>query len=1166
MKKTFRLLALLMLVVTMCFAVVSCDGDSTPENAVITNDFGAKLEGGGFDAGAVLNTEPLAADSAERANAIEKIVEYGVPLEQKAVAVYDIDATKDGVEVQPNGSVRVTIPAPIAEITSYDVFHISDNGSVEILNAVTADGKITFETSSFSTFLVASKLNVGDDVFANAPSYVAPYQTTKLGNATVNINSMYQNYGNFKVGTDATEYFTYQTYTNAGEKITLTAIPNEGYEFVKWTKNGVTVSENATFEYTVTEGSNQLYAQFKEISTYLLSVVHDGFFYNRGTNFINGVGRYGDANIRFKEGESITLGFRPSEGYRYVGLYDNDDNLVTTESTYTFNITADTRFWVRYEEIPNYLLSVTNDGYYYIRGNHKINGKMYGGETGVRFNDGDLVEMEFIPSEGYRYVGLYDDDDNLVTKESKYTFNITADTRFWVKYEETPTHVLYVVTDGYYYNRGTNFINGVGRTGDFGISFNDGDSITLEFRPSEGYRYVGLYDNDDNLITTESEYTFNITADTRFWVRYEEIPTHVLYVLTDGYYYNRGTNVIKGFGITGDAGTRFNEGESITLEFRPSEGYRYVGLYDNDDNLITTESEYTFNITADTTFWVKYEEIPGNVVTVERFGGKINSAMIHMGEKSHTMSLNDEYGIGEAITLSIEIRDDRYKFLGWYDSFGVLVSENETYTFTPDGDTYLFASVVEKSSINVTVGVNSNFEGSFVDETTGKQDTYYTFKIYEGKNEFVSAYANKGYRFVGWYVDEECVSTEATIDLSTFADGTYVQATFEIKETEIGTVTGMWVLGENTTFNMNVGWHFEGDFESRTFTATITVADENVSDINNLYLQCVRFGINGEKLLQPHYELDIDLGNYDPNVVGVYEVYLTYKADPSVVITLVINVISDELYDVQVIAKGGAGEATIVGGGTSAYVQSGTELTFTQTPLSDRIFGGWYYLNSDNSLGEFITYDEECTVKITSDVKIGASYYLIDDRFDVNATAQDDLGYIVIEGQVKNTYSAKAMETVTIAAVANYGYRFVGWYVDEELVSTNATYEYLATADLDIEAKFEGEWILFGAYVDEDGYTGSGNPQNQFLVVRTSPQTGERETITVDHDRVFSLQYGDVVELIAKPMEGYTFVAFRFDETNGEFFGHDGYYKWTVDIAEDNSIIQAFFQPVPASE
>ena len=98
-----------MLVVAMCFAVVSCGGDSTPENTVITNDFGAKLEGGGFDAGAVLNTEPFAADSAERANAIEKIVEYGVPLEQKAVAVYDIDATGIALDLLGRNIVNTII-------------------------------------------------------------------------------------------------------------------------------------------------------------------------------------------------------------------------------------------------------------------------------------------------------------------------------------------------------------------------------------------------------------------------------------------------------------------------------------------------------------------------------------------------------------------------------------------------------------------------------------------------------------------------------------------------------------------------------------------------------------------------------------------------------------------------------------------------------------------------------------------------------------------------------------------------------------------------------------------------------------------------------------------------------------------------------------------------
>ena len=82
------------------------------------------------------------------------------------------------------------------------------------------------------------------------------------------------------------------------------------------------------------------------------------------------------AGISFNTGDLVEMEFIPSEGYRYVGLYDFDRNLITTESTYTFTITDNTRFWVKYEEITPCVLNVTNDGYYYSRGHHKINGKL----------------------------------------------------------------------------------------------------------------------------------------------------------------------------------------------------------------------------------------------------------------------------------------------------------------------------------------------------------------------------------------------------------------------------------------------------------------------------------------------------------------------------------------------------------------------------------------------------------------------------------------------------------------------------------------------------------------------------------------------------------------------------------------------------------------------
>ena len=68
--------------------------------------------------------------------------------------VYDISLIKDGVEIQPSGWVRVTMSLP----AGYDpdrtvLFHVEDDGTVmPIRFALTEDGRITFETDSFSLY------------------------------------------------------------------------------------------------------------------------------------------------------------------------------------------------------------------------------------------------------------------------------------------------------------------------------------------------------------------------------------------------------------------------------------------------------------------------------------------------------------------------------------------------------------------------------------------------------------------------------------------------------------------------------------------------------------------------------------------------------------------------------------------------------------------------------------------------------------------------------------------------------------------------------------------------------------------------------------------------------------------------------------------------------
>ena len=75
----------------------------------------------------------------------------------EALGVYDLNLLLDGVKIQPNGAVVVTLPAPkfTAEYDRIIVVFIADDGSYdECKTTVNADGTISFETDHFSKYAV----------------------------------------------------------------------------------------------------------------------------------------------------------------------------------------------------------------------------------------------------------------------------------------------------------------------------------------------------------------------------------------------------------------------------------------------------------------------------------------------------------------------------------------------------------------------------------------------------------------------------------------------------------------------------------------------------------------------------------------------------------------------------------------------------------------------------------------------------------------------------------------------------------------------------------------------------------------------------------------------------------------------------------------------------
>ncbi len=172
----------LALVLSLCLALAACGSGGV--NA-LTAESGVTAEGA-FENGSALNTAHHASDSEQGKAAIAAIDK---PYDNAKVAVFDITLTKDGEKTQPNGKVKITMPKPF-ESDGYVTYHVKDDNTVEEL-ATTADGNnISFETTSFSYFVVAGLVNADQQ---HIHSYVEKVTDRNLvDNATCQRKAVYR--------------------------------------------------------------------------------------------------------------------------------------------------------------------------------------------------------------------------------------------------------------------------------------------------------------------------------------------------------------------------------------------------------------------------------------------------------------------------------------------------------------------------------------------------------------------------------------------------------------------------------------------------------------------------------------------------------------------------------------------------------------------------------------------------------------------------------------------------------------------------------------------------------------------------------------------------------------------------------------------------------------
>lgn len=565
-KRTTLLIVFLALItVVSCFCLSACGLGSTSK---LTSESGVVVEGGDFEKDCTLDASLIDSESEGYSQVISAIEEQSYD-KTKPVYVFEVSVFKDGVKVQPNGKVKVTIPVS-GDLTGYDVLHIKDDGSIERLSITYKNGKATFETDSFSKFVFVKKiLPAGDESGSGeggtgsggSGDEAATTKYTFCPVAKRIVSPTYSQEGGY-INDSNGEYITNSRISlAAGTKYTVEALcSTTDFYFVGWYE--ATEREEATEEtfissepiYTFTINKNlnvcALFAYKTDAVKLKLIADKHGFTYRNGEPVVTLVAKDSTTVPAPQNVEVMgTLGNGGAKNYGYQagGSTTFSDNIIVDEGgldyskvgtytiTYSYKHNTNINASLKVQVVGSgHTLNVsTNDNnlvFYY--------DNVYSGQSLVAtLPVGRPVTLTAETGNGYAFTGWYDENEELVSKKFVYCFEMPGcDVALHGKYEASSITLAYSVG---YYSEGE-------LVDDFGNAYiwdyrtiyvKAGETISLTARETEYYEFMGWYDltgDTSTFMTLEKkiEVTLNesksVKAYFREKVKYIEIDPDTL--------------------------------------------------------------------------------------------------------------------------------------------------------------------------------------------------------------------------------------------------------------------------------------------------------------------------------------------------------------------------------------------------------------------------------------------------------------------------------------------------------------------------------------------------------------------------------------------------------------------------------------------------------------
>lgn len=415
---------------------------------------------------------------------------------------------------------------------------------------------------------------------SETPNITVSFSVDSTDGSSNRIKNIYVNVNNSTVplGTYARSYTA-----AAGSSLSITVVPEDGYEVVATAGTGWTASGNTASTSNLTSTNNG--------GIHFTVSAKDLYDINATVSYAHGMNEYG-ASISTSpteayEGQTVTVTVSLSGGQKVRSISDStgvDLKPISSSSSnyvrYTF-IMPDRDVQIT-AEIEKATYSVTVGSSWY--GSVELD--VGYGKHPEALEYGDWVEVYAKPYPGYYLKSLKLNGNSVDVTGNKYEFQITEDTVITAEFSDS----LYVET---YYSSWNGTVVTYDRYWDKETEFDYGDTVYVEITPKDGYT-IDKISITDSVTGKSVSYNESSTEKNVYYFTMPEHPVLVKVEFKEGYSI---TVADTKYGKIKVSEKNADEDDRITITVEPDYGYQltWLSIKAKDGTKVSYSEGYTKN-------------------------------------------------------------------------------------------------------------------------------------------------------------------------------------------------------------------------------------------------------------------------------------------------------------------------------------------------------------------------------------------------------------------------------------------------------------------------------------------------------------------------------------------------------------------------------------------